>query len=85
MNLVKQFPDVSVQIREKRKLGYNRNRYAIATANAQKFDQIKTIDNLYDGAFMKWHYTLLFIIMSLFASIYFIILNSSSLFSWVIS
>lgn len=80
MNLIKQFPDVSMARRAKFKM--KQKNYRAATANAEiPFDKEKAIASFYDQEFRKRHVKLALIITVLLGSIYFLALNSFGFFN----
>ena len=81
MNLIHQFPDVSMKMRDKFKL--RKKAYLWKDVNTQlTYD--KGMTRFYDNEFRKWHFKLIFIIVLGIASLYFIILNAPGFFQWVI-
>lgn len=78
MNLIEQFPDISVTMRAKYKL--QQKNYNAATANAEiPFNKDKAMADFYSNEFRNWHFKLVLIITTLLGSIYALTLNFSSL------
>ena len=74
MNLVQQFPDVSMNMRHKFKS--HRKNSLMRDLNLQKNqDQDKVMTKFYKDEFRKWHIKLILIIVFTVASLSIIILN----------
>jgi len=79
MNLIQQFPDTTIGIRDKFKLP--KKDYPWKNVNAQQTNvRDKSMAKFYDNEFLKWHIKLIFIILLGATSLSFIILNVSWLF-----
>lgn len=83
MNLIKQFPDVSAQIRNRTKWNQkSRNEKQMSIENLQDNDPDLVV--FYDHEFKKWHYKVTLIIAIGIACIFSLILTASGIFQWII-
>ena len=82
MNLIEQFPDISMAMRAKIKT--QQKNYNIATANAEiPFNMDKAMASFYNKEFRRWHFKLFFIVGSILATIYFALLKGSWVLNWI--
>ena len=79
MNLITQFPDISIQIREKA----GRRRKQAAARRGLNVKPGRSRAEVYDHYFRKWHLKVLLIIILLAASTYLIALNSPWMFKLI--
>jgi hypothetical protein len=80
MTLAQQFPDVSMLIREKKKLNLN---YSAADLFKDiRYDPISADQKFYDQEFRTWHYKLLISLGLLFTGLIFLVLNARVILNW---
>jgi hypothetical protein len=83
MNLIQQFPDVSMQIR-------NRVKWNKKSPQEKKMSKRNLNDNdpkvalSYDNQFKTWHYKLTLLIAVGIACLYGVILTASGIFQWIV-
>jgi hypothetical protein len=82
MNMIEQFPDISLKIREQFRMD-NRNVRVKNTSGALAYDSDKALTKIYDNESRKWLIKLAVIILASAASIYFIIVNGTRLLHWI--
>jgi hypothetical protein len=72
MDLIKQFPDVSIKAYDKFKLRKKPQQWKIINAEIT-YDKNLVKTKFYDNEFKKWHIKLVFIIVLGIAALYFIV------------
>lgn len=80
MNLANQFPDISMNIREK---ASRRKKQAAAPRGSVRLKPAKTHAEVYDHDFRKWHVKVLLLIILLVGFTYLIALNSPWMFKLI--
>jgi hypothetical protein len=83
MTLAQQFPDVSMLIREKKKLNLK-----YSTAEVLKdinYNPLADDQKFYDQEFRTWHYKLLVSVGVLFTGLFFLIFNARVILNWIAS
>jgi hypothetical protein len=83
MNLIEQFPDISLKIREQFK-NDNRNLRVKNYSGTLTYDSDKALTKIYDDESRKWHIRLALIVLASVASIYFIIVNAPRFLNWIL-
>lgn len=83
MNLIEQFPDVSLQMRARVKR--NRAVNSISNATVQPYDIDKALAKYYQGEFRKWHFKLALIVGGILVILFSLILNAPGFFNWIVS
>jgi hypothetical protein len=83
MTLAEQFPDISMLVREKRKLDLKTD--AILLLKNIDYSPVSAEQRFYDRAFRIFHYKLLAVIFMLFASLFYLVLNGQGIWKWIIS
>jgi hypothetical protein len=82
MNLIHQFPDVSLQMRNRVKWNKKGRQEKRMPTRHLKDDPELVL--FYDNEFKKWHYMLILIIALGIACLYSVVLAASGIFQWVI-
>jgi hypothetical protein len=82
MTLAQQFPDVSMLIREKKKLNL---KYSAALFKDIHYDPISADQKFYDQEFRTWHYKLLVYLGLLFTGLFYLVLNARFVLYWLAS
>ena len=83
MTLAQQFPDVSMLIREKKKLNL---KYSAANLFKNiRYNPISADEKFYDQQFRTWHYKLLVYLAILFTGLFFLALNARVILNWLAS
>jgi hypothetical protein len=83
MTLIERFPDVSMFIREKKKLD---SKYKAAEVFKDIHYEPITLDQkFYDREFRIWHYKLLVYLGVLFTALFYLVLNGKSIYNWIAS
>jgi hypothetical protein len=81
MTLAQQFPDVSMLIREKRKINF---KYSEADLFKDiHYNPISADQKFYDQEFRTWHYKLLIYIGLLFTGLFFLVFNARTILNWL--
>jgi hypothetical protein len=83
MTLKEQFPDVSMRIREKKKLDVNYK--AVELFKDIQYNPITLDQKFYDNEFRKWHYKVLIYLGFLFTALYYFVLHGKSIYTWITS
>ena len=81
MTLAQQFPDVSMLIREKRKL--NLKNHQAELFKDLHYNPISADQKYYDQQFKTWHYTLLIYVALLFTGLFYLVLNARVILNWL--
>jgi hypothetical protein len=81
MTLAQQFPDVSMLIREKKKLSLKYNEAELF--KDIHYNPISVEQKFYDKEFRNWHYKVLIYLACLFTGLYYLILNARVILSWL--
>jgi hypothetical protein len=79
MNLIQQFPDISVKMHDKFKSRKKSHQWKIVNPEIT-FDENLIQAKFYNNEFKKWHIKLVFIIALTLVSLYFIVSNIPMLF-----
>ncbi len=77
MNLITQFPDISMKIREQARM----KRSCKKTISTNRIE--RTRSQIYEREFRSWHLKLFFMMILLLASIYLIMLNAPWMFDLI--
>jgi hypothetical protein len=83
MTLIEQFPDISMLIREKKKL--NLKYSAVRLFKDIKYKPIGLDQDFYDKEFRNWHYRLILGLGITFTAVFFLALNMRSILNWIAS
>jgi hypothetical protein len=83
MTLIEQFPDVSMLIREKKKL--NLKYTAAEFFKDIRYNPISADQKFYDQEFRTWHFKLLIYLGLLFTGLFFLVLNARIILTWIAS
>lgn len=81
MTLAQQFPDVSMLIRDKKKLNLKYDQ--VELFKDIHYNPISAEQKFYDQQFKTWHYKLLIYLAFLFASMYYLVLNARVILNWL--
>ncbi len=79
MNLIQQFPDVSMQMRIQSRSNQKKLRKEKQASQVNASDN--TLTMFYENEFRKWHYKLLLIIVFVITSLYCTVFALSALFN----
>ena len=82
MNMIEQFPDISLKIREQFRID-NRNIRIKNNSRTFAYDSDKALTKIYDDESRTWQIKLALIILASVASIYFIIVNGPRFLNWI--
>ena len=80
MNLINQFPDVSMDVRAKLKRQQKNYSHIMAMEPQQTVTE-KTLADFYDNEFRKWHIKVALMITGLLAGLFFVALSLPRFFS----
>jgi hypothetical protein len=80
MTLAQQFPDVSMLIREKKKLNL---KYQAELFKDIRYNPISADQKFYDQQFKTWHYKLLIYLALLFTGMFYLVLNARVILNWL--
>jgi hypothetical protein len=83
MTLAQQFPDVSMLIREKKKLDLKYNE--VELFKNIHYNPMSADQKFYDQEFKTWHYKLLIFLGVLFTGLFFLVLNARVILNWLTS
>jgi hypothetical protein len=82
MNMIEQFPDASIKIREER-LNSQKKNTAKFSREMLGADSTKELARFYDDEFKKWHLQLAFIVTGCVVLVYVVAFNASDFFNWI--
>jgi hypothetical protein len=82
MNLIQQFPDVSMQMRDKLRLKKTRKGNS-GFQSRDHNDNAADLTVFYDNEFRKWHYKLGLIIVLAITGLYAVTFTISGIFQWL--
>jgi hypothetical protein len=80
MTLAQQFPDVSMSIREKKKLNL---KHQVELFKNIHYNPISADQKFYDQQFRTWHYKLLIYLALLFTGLFYLVLNARVILNWL--
>jgi hypothetical protein len=83
MNLIKQFPDITEKMRLKIKT--TQKSYKAANAAQPIYLEDEAVVKFYEGEFKRWHFKLFFIVGAILAILYYGLLQSASIFNWIVA
>lgn len=81
MDLIRQFPDISMRMREEARMKRSRKEAVSRPTLTYQIEQTRA--QKHEREFRKWHLKLFVLIIIVLASFYFIILNSPWMFNLV--
>jgi hypothetical protein len=83
MTLIEQFPDVSMQIREKRKLD-SQNKIGDLLKHFE-YNPVTYDQKFYDKEFRIWHFKVLAFLGLSCTALFYLLLNGKIIFNWIAS
>jgi hypothetical protein len=81
MTLAQQFPDVSMLIREKKKLNVKYS--AEELFKDIQYNPMSAEQKFYDQEFKTWHYKVLIFLALLFTGLFYLVLNARIILNWL--